>query len=29
LETGLDPGWRAQIRAQGASVACVDRIGII
>ena len=28
-ETGLDPGWRAQIRAQGASVACVDRIGII
>ncbi len=28
-EAGLAPEWRAQVKAQGASVACVDRIGII
>ncbi|WP_288378823.1 hypothetical protein [uncultured Massilia sp.] len=28
-ETELTPDWRAQVKAQGASVACVDRIGII
>ena len=28
-EPELAPGWRAQLKALGASVACVDRIGII
>lgn len=28
-EAELTPEWRAQLKAQGASVACVDRIGII
>ncbi|MCA1245787.1 hypothetical protein [Massilia sp. MS-15] len=28
-EAGLAPGWREDIRARGASVACVERIGII
>lgn len=28
-EAELTPEWRARIKAQGASVACVDRIGII
>ncbi|MFN3790663.1 hypothetical protein [Massilia sp.] len=28
-EAQLDPAWRAALRARGASLACVDRIGII
>ena len=28
-ETRLPPGWRAPLRERGASLACVDRIGII
>ena len=28
-ETELAPGWRAALQARGASLACVDRIGII
>ncbi|KFI05849.1 hypothetical protein [Massilia sp. BSC265] len=28
-ETRLPPGWREQLRTRGASLACVDRIGII
>ncbi|MGH8855718.1 MAG: hypothetical protein ACREWI_15760, partial [Telluria sp.] len=28
-EPQLPPGWREELRARGASLACVDRIGII
>ena len=28
-ESGLPPGWREDLKARGASLACVDRIGII
>jgi hypothetical protein len=28
-EGQLAPGWREQLKAKGASAACVDRIGII
>ncbi|CAN7432432.1 hypothetical protein [Massilia sp. LjRoot122] len=28
-EAGLAPGWREELKARGASLACVDRIGII
>jgi hypothetical protein len=28
-EAQLPPGWRETLRARGASLACVDRIGII